>query len=373
MPDAIETEPTPSVPEPNPGPGSAQPSRLNRKVLLLEWAQLSVYDLTATQLKANYIRGRHQVIYLTLISTVAAVGTAVIGLHELALLFAVISIALPIIASYLMNDLIRFTGTTAWIKYRYTAETMRMHLFLYRMQAGPYSGNPDETDNLLAANMDVVKQEANPFESGITPRVRVPVQESDILAAIAMANQYTPSDDGLSDLTLDQYVAWRLDYQFDWYDRATSRDFLQMRQSTRRSQTILLLGAVVSALAGLIDLNIELVALVAITNAASVAITNRASVNMFGKTYALFLIAAQKLIGLKSELSAMENDSSYLNPETRVKTIDEFVQRVENTLKWEREEWYELALQAQTTSDKAILSDLSRLSQRADEEQKATV
>lgn len=64
----------------------------------------------------NYIRGRHQVIYLTLISTVAAVGTVVIGLHELALLFAVISIALPIIASYLMNDLIRFTGTTAWIK-----------------------------------------------------------------------------------------------------------------------------------------------------------------------------------------------------------------------------------------------------------------
>lgn len=56
-----------------------------------------------------------------------------------------------------------------------------------------------------------------------------------------------------------------------------------------------------------------------------------------------------------------------------MKTIDEFVQRVENTLKWEREEWYGLALQAQTTSDKAILSDLSRLSQRADEEQKATV
>lgn len=158
---------------------------------------------------------------------------------------------------------------------------MRMHLFLYRMQAGPYSGNPDETDNLLAANMDVVKQEANPFESGITPRVRVPVQESDILAAIAMANQYTPSDDGLSDLTLDQYVAWRLYYQFDWYDRATSRDFLET-PTTRRSQTILLLGAVVSALACLIHLNIELVALVAITNAASVAITNRASVNMFG-------------------------------------------------------------------------------------------
>lgn len=370
---SAEPHQPPSAPESGGEPAPAQPSRLNRKVLLLEWAQMAVFDRTATQLKANYIRGRYQVIYLTLISTVAAVGVSVIGLQPLAVLFAGISIALPILASYLMNDIIRFTGTTAWIKYRYTAEVMRMHIFLYRMQAGPYSGPAEDMDNLLAVNMKAAKEEANPYGSGITPRVRAPIQESDIIAAITAANQYTPEDDGLSELTLDQYVSWRLDQQYDWYDFATSRDFVQMRRYTRASQTVLLVGAVVTALAGLINLNIELVVLVAVTNAISVALTSAANVNMFGKTYALFLIAAQKLTALKSEWSTFDNDADFLNPATRGKIIDDFVQRVENTLKWERDEWYELALQAQTTSDKAIMSDLTRLSQRADDEQKATI
>ena len=343
---------------------------LNRKVVLLEWAQLSVYDRTASQLKANYVRGRYQVIYLTLISTIAAVGTSLIDLDALAIIFAIISIALPIIASYLMNDITRFTGTTAWIKYRYAAENMRMHLFLYRMHAGPYSGAADVVDNVLAANMKAVKDESKPYESGITPRVSMPTSEEDIKAAIKDANQYTPEDDGISEMTLDQYMEWRVNQQYAWYDRATSRDFIQIRRSTRASQSVLLIGAVVSALAGLVNLNVELVVLVAITNAISVALTNFANVNMFGKTYTLFVIAAQRLAALKAEWAAMENDPDYLNPATRGKQIDEFVQRIENTLKWERDEWFELALEAQNCSDRAILSDLSRLTQRAEEEQK---
>ncbi len=373
---SASTEPEdqqPTAPPSDSAPTPVPPPRVNRSLLLLQWAQLSVYDRTASMLKANYIRGRYQVIYLTLISTIAAVGVSLIGLRVLAVLLAIISIAMPIVASYLMNDLLSFTGTTAWIKYRYTAEMMRMHLFLYRMQAGPYAGDPTDTDNLLVQNMTIVQAEAKPFESGITPRVRAPNAEADVLAVIADANSFTPDDNGIGELTIDQYLSWRMDQQYDWYDFATSRDFVQLRRFTRASQIVLLVGAVSSALAGLIGLNLEIVVLVAVTNAFSVAITNFANVNMFGKTYALFLIAAQKLSALKAEWSAMANDRDYLDLAKRGKLIDEFVQRVENTLKWEREEWYELALQAQNSSDKAIMSDLTRLSQRADEEQRAEI
>ncbi len=347
-------------------------SKLNTKVLLREWAELSIYDHTASQLKAEYVQGRRRVILLTLISTVAAVATTVIGQQSLAILFAVISITLPIIAAFLMTDIIRFTGTNAWIKYRYTAEIMRMNIFLYRMQAGIYAAGPPEAmDDLLADTISALKNDVKPKESGIPPRVEAPTTEEAIKAAIADANKYTPDDDGLSEITADQYVQWRVIQQEAWYNNATNRDFAQLRNYTRAAQIILLVGAIISALAG--TLNVEIVVLVAITNAISVALANAANVSMFGKTYSLFMVAAEQLSKLETRWDSYANNPEYLDPTTKGKVITDFVQQIENTLAWERREWYELALQMQNTTDKAILSDLTRLTQRAEEEQKKTV
>src|SRR5215813_190255 len=108
------------------------PTRLNEKVLLQSWARLSVYDHTASSLKNKFIQQRNRVIGLTLTATIASVLTGIMGQTTLAVVLALMSIALPIVAALLMNDLIRFTGRTAWIKYRYIAEMMRMHIYLYR-------------------------------------------------------------------------------------------------------------------------------------------------------------------------------------------------------------------------------------------------
>jgi hypothetical protein len=43
------------------------------------------------------------------------------------------------------------------------------------------------------------------------------------------------------------------------------------------------------------------------------------------------------------------------------------VTRTENVLAWERQEWYELALQSQAASDEMIIGDLKRLTKRADQ------
>ena len=49
------------------------PSRLNQGVLLRSWAQMSVYDLTASQLKRIYLRRRYIVIGISLAATISAV------------------------------------------------------------------------------------------------------------------------------------------------------------------------------------------------------------------------------------------------------------------------------------------------------------
>ena len=54
----------------------------------------------------------------------------------------------------------------------------------------------------------------------------------------------------------------------------------------------------------------------------------------------------------------------------RAEEFAKFAQRVENVLLWERQEWYEMALQTEAASDKAILGDLTKLNQRAQNAQK---
>lgn len=342
-------------------------SALNRDVLLQSWARLSVYDRTSSRLKTYFVQRRYLVISLTLVATVASVLTGITGQGFWAAIFGIISVVLPIAGTYIMNDIVKFTGTTTWIKYRYIAETMRMHIYLYRMKAGPYANLPlEQSDDLLSENIRAAREEID-LDEVIPFTVREPIEEQEIIAVIKEANQYTPEEDGLSEIQLENYIRWRLINQRQWYDSRVHDDYSRLKTNFRWSQAVLLAGALISALAGFI--NIQIVTLVAVTNALSVALTSYSNVSMFGKTYSLFLITSLKLGDLLRNWYALSNNPELQVADQRAVAVADFVKRIEDALLEERQAWYELAIQVQTTSDQTILSNLEKLTQRTQTDQ----
>ncbi|MCK6578305.1 MAG: DUF4231 domain-containing protein [Anaerolineae bacterium] len=349
-------------------PSEEKPTTLNRNVLLQAWALLSVYDQTATRLKRRFVNQRYWVILLTFVATVASVAAGVVsglGLMWLTVALALLSVALPIIGSYLMNDIIKFTGGTTWIKYRYIAETMRMHIYLYRMKAPPYDAEPvRKRDDLLSANLRKVREEID-LNEVIPFDIRQPKETAEIEKAIATANKFTPDDNGLDEIALGQYLKWRVLDQRQWYEGRVQDDFKRLKNSYRQAQGALLGGALISALAGLID--VQALWLVAITNAFSVAMTTSANVSMFGATYSLFQAAALRLSDELIAWLAQEDNPELDEPMARAAAEAAFSARIEDVLLWERKSWYELAIQVQTTSDQTILSSLARLNKGREE------
>lgn len=340
---------------------------LNRNVLLQAWARLSVYDSTASVLKQKSVRQRYVVVGLILVATVASVLTGIASENRITFFLAISALILPVMASYLMNDIVAFTGTTDWIKYRYTAEMMRMHIYLYRMQAGTYAQGPaNKMDNRLSDNLTKLRDEVS-WDGIIPPSVIEPILEDDIIATIKSANSYVPDDDGLSSISIEKFIEWRIDNQRAWYDKKVKSDFNRMKLFVRVAQFFLLLGSVVGALAGFIS--IRGITLIAVTNAVSAALTSWSSVSMAGTAYAIFMIAAQKLGDLKREWFALQDDPDFIDPVKNAKEIAKFAEKVENILLWERQEWYEMSLQGQAAGDKVIMEDLKRLTQRADDAQ----
>jgi hypothetical protein len=337
---------------------------LNRKVLLQAWAQLSVYDQTAFRLKDNFIKRRQFVIALSLTATIASVLTAILDQVVITFFLVILSVALPVIASYQMNDIIRFTGTTSWIKYRYIAEMMRMHIYLYRMQAGVYSVGPaNKMDNLLAQNLPLIRDEIR-WDEVIPPSVREPEGEEAIRKAISSANSGS-DDDGLSEISIENYIKWRVDQPRTWYTGKINEDFNRLKTSVRWAQGFLLAGALISALAGL-SINIQYVTAVAVTNAISAALTAWSGVSMVGKTYSIFQIASNQLGDELGKWNSLQDDPENQVDGALVAEKAKFALRIENIHLWERQEWYEMALQAQSAGDRMMLGDLTRLTQRAE-------
>ena len=339
--------------------------KLNPKVLEGAWAQLSVYDGTASDLKKIAASRRKYVILLTLIASVTSIIAGMANVITLVHVSALLAISLPIVASYLMNDTIRFTGTSDWIKYRYIAETMRMHIYLYRMLAGEYAVGPiNKMDDLLTENLSKIRSLVS-WDGVIPPTVKTPIEHADIVETIKDATQYTPEDNGLTTISIESYIQWRVDEQRKWYDEKVSIDFRQMRMFYRSAQIALLTGAVIGALAGVFE--VRIVVLIAVTNAIAASLTAWSDTSMYGTTYSIFMITSQQLGDLKLQYNAMFDNTEFQDTEQHPALVAEFVHKVERVLEWEREEWFEMALQAQSASDKVIMEDLKRLTQRAEE------
>ncbi|MBK8024915.1 MAG: DUF4231 domain-containing protein [Chloroflexi bacterium] len=298
---------------------------------------------------------------LTVTATVLSVLTGIVIHPFFAAVFAIISVTLPLIGSYVMNDIIKFTGTTTWIKYRYIAEMMRMHIYLYRMGAPPYDAEPErKRDDLLSKKLREVRESIQ-LDDVIPFSIREPTTEEAVVQAIQTANTLSKGDDGLSPIALKDYLMWRVVGQREWYEGRIQGDYTRLKASYRYAQGFLLAGSLFSAVIGFGGQSLQYVTLVAVTNAISVALTSWANVSMYGKTYSLFQIASLSLSDELRDWHALSDNPELEDPAVQSKEQAQFVKRIEDILLKERADWYALAIQVQTASDQTILSGLTQL------------
>jgi hypothetical protein len=331
------------------------------KTLINSWKDLSVYDRTASRLKKRFITNRYYVISMTLIASIAAVLANVLEQRLLTYFFAIISFVLPAISSWLINDIVKFSGTSAWIKYRYVAEMMRTEIILFRLNAGDYNKlEPHKKDNLLAKRLEQIPLTVDLHNEISSIKVPEPQTLEELFPAIRQANQTTPEDNGFNPISIDHYIEWRVNKQRNWYEKRVREEIGLFRFFSNASQAFLIAGSALGAVVGLRD--VDVIILITVTNAVSVFLNAYSNITMIGKTYRLFKRTAVALKNIKADWEARENDPDRLDMNTEHRAFIKFVNDVEEILIRERKEWYLGALQTQEATDKSLLEEIKRLS-----------
>jgi len=255
----------------------------------------------------------------------------------------IILFALPLISAGIIAYVTKFIPSQLWAKYRYTAETARREIFLYRMNAGAYEKDSlQERQNALLTKLQAVENEADVPVTIFEP----PLFDSDVLRA-KVKKMNADKDDGFSPLTADQYIDLRLNNQYRWY---TDKSFREYGAMGRWQVVALTIGGAGSLLA---FLGHE--AWVAVTTSAAVTVSSLASLMMYGRTYLIYHVAARNLRHSYNRWSA-KTDQERANP----KHVSKFVVEVENTFESEINIWIQQAKDAMEDSDLDALENVGK-------------
>ncbi len=340
-------------------------SQKDDPALLAAWRRFLDYDRVSSEQKRSNQRIREWIILLGLVTSVAAVfSTLIQDVPVLRDVVRMILVILPIVSVGLMNYSSQFASSTAWIEYRVGAETIRQHIYLYRMRAGDYYGLSDrERQHKL---LDVINAADERIDkAGATLPYMQPLDESNVpeeqklkyRIKLKTDTPYDPSkpdqtadvdyDSGLSPLPIERYIDLRVRKQVDWYSGRIDRDYRELRKYRRNALIIAGLGSVLAALGQ----NLE--ALVAITTAVGVAYSMTAESRMYGATYALFHWTASKLRILINQWDIL-SEKERRNAEIGAR----FVGSLENVFMQEREIWRESAIESQMRNDNSIAGSL---------------
>lgn len=384
---ARETMPSKLTADTRPTPFTATDPALREA-----WRSITEYAVASTRRKDTHSRVRLIVIVLTagatMLATVAALLAPLPDTPEtitLKLAMRLLLVAVPLIISGILAFSLQFMPNTAWIAYRIGEQRIRREVYLYRLRAGAYR-TPDPVarqrlliDALVEIDHKVGEMGASqPFmqnfrdvqgdELTLTPQRTLPGPLARLVRPVASAlglNSETAPveydldsaecrrivrlnapDNGYSAMTIDEYIAWRIDDQLNWYVNRLNTDFGKFRR-WRRS-FLFITGA------GAFFAGIDLGWIVAFTTAIGVAITMYIDLRMYGRTYAIYHQTAKALRRLKTDWKLLTATSTPTEAQ-----VAEFVERAEALFSEEQRRWLEEALQSQQSVDQSIAQSLN--------------
>ncbi len=323
--------------------------------LLYAWQLYIAYNDASDKQKMLHTRLRSWVIVLGLVTSSLAIASA---LPSIGALFVEIEdvirfslIALPIIIAGMMTFASHFSPSLGWIVYRVGAETIRREIYLYRMKATDYSDEkePDiaQKQRKLLENIEKVNREANDLSSIVPFLQRHEPDYRNLRERVKTRFTDTPSDDGFSPLEGEQYLQWRIIPQRNWYIDRINKDYRNLRWSRTYMIVIAGLGSLLAASGGGIELY------VVVTTAAGLAASTYVQLRMYGQTYIGYHITAKKL---DTEIARWMT----LSPEQQQERewVAAMVQAMEDIFQNERMLWMQVATQAQTSGEQALIKNI---------------
>src|SRR5258708_30785720 len=200
------------------------------QALQAAWRRFLDYDVAAQIQKVNHTRIRTTIITLGLVASVLAVASTYTDspfIVYIAPAIRVVLIFVPILSAALLTYAYQFSPSLSWVAYRIGAELVRREIYLYRMQAGDYTGlTPGQQQQLILTRLNEANKRVNKIGA---PDPYLQTTTIDIPKAIAGKTD-TPADDGFSALTPDEYITYRIVPQKDWYIRKARSDYANMRR-----------------------------------------------------------------------------------------------------------------------------------------------
>ena len=224
------------------------------------WFRFAKYDKNASIAQKRFIRQRRWILILGVTATLFGVSYSVIEplikdkklvppfgatVEEWLNVLHFPVLIVPILLGVLVAISVKFNMGISWVMLRSSAEAIKKEIYRYRMQVGEY--NPEKLtpaesrDVRLARSLKLVSKRL----------MQTPVNQTDLLAyegSLPPKYGTAEGDDGFSDLNSEQYLAWRVEDQFSYYQKKAAR----LGKSLRRFQLLVfLLSAVGTLLAGL--------------------------------------------------------------------------------------------------------------------------
>ncbi|MBN1219317.1 MAG: DUF4231 domain-containing protein [Anaerolineae bacterium] len=231
------------------------------------WKRFAVYDQNAINLEKFYLRLRKWILGLGVIATTLAVLYSFLEPFENPIVVQTnfylrfLVIAAPILVSILSAGSVKFARGVGWILLRSSAEAIKREIYRYRTRAEIYSQKQTNTvetrESKLARKVKLISQSLMKSEvnqSSLKPYTGIGLPPPPAVAE---------GDDGFSDLNPEQYLTWRLEHQYQWFQgRVVHLD----QQSKRLHWWIFILGGIGTFLAA-IGLEIWIAVTVAIAGA----------------------------------------------------------------------------------------------------------
>src|SRR5258708_6100702 len=239
------------------------------------WRRFLDYDTAAGFQKVSHTRIRSTIIVLGLVASVLAVASTYSGLFidPLKTPIRVVLIFVPILSAALLTYAYQFSPSLSWVAYRIGAELVRREIYLYRMQAGDYTGlTPGQQQQLILTRLSEANKRVNKIGA---PDPYLQTTIVDIPKAV-VGKTNNPADHGFSTLTPDEYITSRIEPQKDWYIKKARSDYSQMRR-----WRVYGLGAA-AASSAVAALGVE--PMVAATTAVGVALATYMELQMYGRT-----------------------------------------------------------------------------------------
>jgi len=239
----------------------------NRSQILEDaWFRFAKYDKNSGITQKRFVQQRKLILGLGVTATILAVLYSVLDRHlasqalplpawinqkQVLEEFHWLVIAVPIIVTGLAAYSVKFNMGIGWLMLRSSAEEIKKEIFRYRMQVEEYSPaktTPVETrDVVLARKMKMISKRL----------MQTSVNQMDLQAYqgnLPPLDATAAGDDGFSDLEPEQYLRWRVEDQFNYYQRKAAL----LGKELRQFQAIIILLSSVGALLAAVKLEIWL-------------------------------------------------------------------------------------------------------------------